>query len=215
MKGRPVAWSAGELAWIEARADLPRRDLHARFVARFGRADVSLSNIAALCKRRGWRAGRTGRFAPGCVPHNAGRKGFCAPGSEKGWFRAGERRGAAARLWQPVGTERLTADGYVERKVNDDLPARRRWRAVHLIRWVEQNGPLPEGHALKCLDGNRANTDPANWICVPRAVLPRLNGKFGRDFDAAPASVKPAILATTLLEHAAREARKTGKETDR
>jgi hypothetical protein len=30
--------------------------------------------------------------------------------------------------------------------------------------------------ALKCLDGNKQNTDPSNWEAVPRALLPRLAG---------------------------------------
>jgi hypothetical protein len=42
-------------------------------------------------------------------------------------------------------------------------------------------------------------------------MAPRLNGRFGRGYDAAPAELKPIILATAKLEHAAREARKGGR----
>lgn len=109
-----------------------------------------------------------------------------------------------------LGTERVSKDGYLERKVNDDLPLQRRWRAVHLVEWEKINGSLPAGHALKCLDGNKLNTDPSNWACVPRALLPRLNGRFGRDFENAPAELKPTILAIAKLEHKAREAQRGG-----
>jgi len=210
MKGRWITYSEDELAWIEARHTLPRELLHALFVYEWGREDVSQANLTALCKRKGWFTGRTGQFPAGVPSWSAGKKGLRHPGSEKGWFKKGERRGAAAKLYQPIGTERISKDGYVERKVNDDLPLQARWRAVHLIRWEELRGPLPEGHALKCLDGDRLNTDPNNWECVPRAMLPRLaGGRHGRlPYDSAPAEIKPTLLAIAKVEHAAREARK-------
>lgn len=209
MKGRTIRYSDEELAWIKACSDLPRKELHELFVQIFGRQDVSLTNLNALCKRHGWLTGRTGQFVKGEKrADNPARKGYAPPGCEKGWFRKGERRGVATKLYQPIGTERISKDGYRERKVNDDLPLNRRWRAVHLIEWEAINGPLPAGHALKCLDGDKANTSPSNFACVPRALLPRLNGRFGRDYDAAPAELKPTILAIAKLEHKAREARK-------
>ncbi|MDO6503117.1 HNH endonuclease, partial [Shimia thalassica] len=68
--------------------------------------------------------------------------------------------------------------------------------------------PLPTGMCLKALDGDKTNTDPSNWKMIPRALLPRLNGRFGRDYENAAPEVKPLILATAHLEHAAREAKK-------
>lgn len=177
-------------------------------VEMFGRDDVSQQNITSLCKRNGWLTGRTGHFVKGQPSHNKGKKGFYAPGSEKGWFKKGQRSGVAVRLYKPIGTERMSKDGYLERKINDGMPLQARWRAVHLIRWEEANGPIPDGHALKCLDGDKTNTDPVNWTAIPRALLPRLNGRFGRDYDTARDELKPTIMAVAKLEHAAREARK-------
>lgn len=160
----------------------------------------------AACRTNG-RQGIGTRFAKGHVPANKGvkRPAGWAPGRmRETQFTKGERRGVAVKLYKPIGTERVSKDGYLERKVNDGMPLQRRWRAVHLIRWEEINGTLPKGHALKCLDGDKSNTDPSNWTLVPRALLPRLNGKYGRDYDAAPADLKPAILAIAKLEHAAR-----------
>lgn len=209
MKGCPIEYSTEELAWIEARKLLPRRQLHADFCVHWGRDDVSFDALNSLCKRNGWLTGRTGCFEPGLVPHNKGLKGQCAPGSEKGWFSKGGRSGKARDLYKPIGTERLSKDGYLERKIHDGMPLQSRWRAVHLIRWEASNGPLPEGHCLKCLDGNKANTDPNNWICIPRALLPKLNARWsGVAFDDAPPELKPTILATAQLDYAARRMRK-------
>jgi len=213
-RGAPIRYSDAELFWIHDHRHLPRRELHARFVEVWQRPEVTLENIKALCTRRGWTTGRTGQFVKGQPSPNKGRKGFAPPGSEKGWFRKGERRGRANSNWKPVGTERVSKEGYVERKIRDDGPLWKRWRAVHLIRWEAAHGPVPEGHCLKCLDGDRQNTDPANWACVPRALLPRLAGRWRLSYDAAPPELKPTLLAVARLEHAAREARIT-KEPDR
>lgn len=212
MKGKAVPYSSEELAWIEANAQRVRREAHADFVARFGRHDVSLCNFIALCKRRGWLTGRDGRFAKGLVPHNAGKPFPVArenPACRATQFRKGQRSGLAVKLWKPIGTERIGKGGYRLRKVNNDLPLQRRWRFVHVIEWEAVNGPLPDGMALKCLDGNRLNCDPSNWIAVPRAMLPRLAGsRVGIPYDTAPADLKPAILAAARLAHAARQRRK-------
>lgn len=210
MKGRSIHYSAAELRWIEAHSRDVRRDAYAAFCKKFKRADVSLKNFNALCKRNGWFTGRTGHFVKGQEPHNKGKpceegRGGKHPNSRRTQFTKGKRRGVAVKLYKPIGTERVSKDGYLERKVHDGLPLQSRWRAVHLIRWEEANGPVPQGHALKCLDGNRQNTDPSNWEAIPRALLPRLvRGRHGQgfDYDAAPAELKPAILATAKLKHA-------------
>ncbi|MFD1913835.1 HNH endonuclease [Halodurantibacterium flavum] len=208
MKGHAIQYFDDELAWIEANKDMPRRELHAMFCARFQRDDVSLGAFKGLCKRKGWHTGRTGQFAKGNVSHNKGKKMPYNPNSAATQFKKGERRGRANENYQPIGTERVSKDGYLERKIHDGLPLQSRWRAVHLVRWEEIHGPLPKGHALKCLDGDKTNTDPSNWEAIPRALLPRLNGRFGRGYDHAPPELKPTIMAIAKLAQKAQDARK-------
>lgn len=217
MKGRHIPYSAEELAWLEANCRMVIGEYHRAFCERFGRTDATASNLHSLRKRKGWKTGRTGQFTKGQDAHNKGCA--CEPGTggrhpnaRKTQFKPGVRQGVAAKLYKPIGTERLSRDGYVERKIHDGMPLQSRWRAVHLIRWEEANGPLPKGYALKCLDGNKQNTDPSNWEAVPRALLPRLAGgnRYRRvpDFDSAPAELKPTIMAIAKLEHKARQLRK-------
>jgi hypothetical protein len=73
------------------------------------------------------------------------------------------------------------------------------------------NGPIPPKHVLKCLDGNKLNTDPSNWEAIPQGILPLLNGRHSRAYDDAPAELKPTILALAKLRHAARQASKRSK----
>jgi hypothetical protein len=208
MRGQRISYSQDELAWIKGRSTEPRATAHELFVQVWNRPDVSLINFSALCKRNGWTTGRTGQFVQGVRrDDNPARKGYSPAGCEKGWFKKGIRQGVATRLHQPIGTLRVTKDGYIERKVNDDLPLRKRWQAVHRLEWEAIHGPVPTGHALKCLDGDKTNTAPANWTAIPLALLPRLNGRYGRDYDASPPELKPTIMAIAKLEHKARTAR--------
>jgi hypothetical protein len=214
MKGRAIPYSTDEMAWLEANRTLPISEYHAGFVAEFGRADVSAVNLHSLRKRKGWRTGRTGQFAKGQESWNKGKPFPTAalhPNCRKTQFRKGHRGGRAAERYKPIGTERITEDGYRERKVHDGLPMQSRWQLVQRIEWEAVNGPVPDGHALKCLDGNRLNCDPSNWEPVHRAVLARLNGgRFRKTipYDEASPELKPLVMASAKLKHAAHEASK-------
>lgn len=213
MKGRAICWQPEELAWIEARKELPRAEAHALFCARFMRDDVSLKAYNGLCKRKGWLTGRTGQFVSGQVPQNKGKP---MPDHVRAKARATMfKPGGRPHTWRGAGHESVDPkDGYVWLIVAETNPhtgADTHRVMKHKWLWEKQHGPVPAGHVLKCLDGDRLNTDPTNWVAIPRALLPRLNG--GRNkafpvFDAAPAEVKPAILAVAKLDHAAREVRK-------
>lgn len=212
MKGRQITYLPEELAWIEARKEMPRREAHALFCAYWRRDDVSLSNYNALCKRNGWMTGRTGRYQPGQEPKNKGKKMPFNPNSAATRFKKGNlphnHRGA--------GHERIdTKDGYVVMIVAETNP----WtgaatRPVHKHRylWEQRHGPIPEGHVLKCLDGDKTNCDPDNWELIPQGMLPRLNGRWtGIKYDEAPAELKPAVMATARLDQKLREVRDSRK----
>ena len=205
-KGHAIRWSEAELAWIEARCTTPRALLLDEFRIAFDRPEITLSNLAALCKRKGWLTGRTGRFEPEQIPHNKGRPMPFHPNSAKTRFRKGNAPANRKPLW----SERIGKEGYVEIKVPVSNPYTghsTRYMHKHRWRWEQANGPLPRGMVLKCLDGDRHNTDPSNWEAIPRAMLPRLNGRFGRDYDSAPAEMKPTIMAVAKLEYGVRQAR--------
>lgn len=232
MVGRNRRYSDAEITWLRDNAALPIGEYHAGFQMEFDRPAVTPDRLQSLRKRLGWKTGRTGRFEKGRASPNKGKP--CPPGvggrhpnARATQFKKGARSGRAQALHQPIGTERLHADGYLERKVNKDLPMQARWRFVHLIRWEAVNGPIPEGHCLKSVDGDRSNTDPTNWTAIPRGVLPRLNG--GRatrhiPYDTAAPALKPTLLALARVEHQARQLRRgqpseagqiTPKETSR
>ena len=109
------------------------------------------------------------RFKPGHRPHNKGVKGWQAGGrSAETRFKPGNRTGKAARLYQPIGTERITKEGYLQRKVNDDMPLQRRWKMVHHIIWEESYGPIPKGHVVVFKNGDRQDVRIENLELISR-----------------------------------------------
>jgi hypothetical protein len=132
-----------------------------------------LASPAACRLRRGDNVGARCRFQKGHVPANKGlrRPGFGPGRMKETQFKKGERRGVAAKLWKPIGTERISKDGYLERKINDDLPLQRRWRAVHLLLWESVNGPLPRAHAVAFKNGDKTDIRLDNLELITRREL--------------------------------------------
>jgi len=214
--GRSVAFSPLQLEWLQTNCTMALPSYHLAFCASFNRADISAENLHGLRKRKGWKTGRTGQFAKGATPWSKGKKIGNNPGSALTQFKPGQQPANA----KPFGYEHVRTDGYVAVAVDQENPytgAERRMAIKHRYLWEQQHGPVPEGMVLKCKDGNRLNADPANWEPVPIGLLPRLNGKSGRNYDHAPDELKPTIMAVAKLEHRAREKRhgKAVKHDDR
>jgi hypothetical protein len=112
---------------------------------------------------RGEGRGVGTRFQPGQAPFNKGRKGWIAGGrSAEHRFKPG-RLAHEARNYRPIGSLRISKDGYLERKVTDDpklVPARR-WVGVHRLAWEAQNGPVPDGYVVTFKPGRRTTDEAA------------------------------------------------------
>lgn len=196
----PIVYSEAELAFLEERKAMPRGQLHAAFVAEFDREDVDFDNLKALMKRKGWLTGRTGRIEPGNHPWNTGKKMSFNANSARTRFKVGN----LPQNYRGVGHERVCErTGYVMLIVDETNPwtgSATRPVLKHKWMWEQKHGPVPDGMVLKCLDGDRTNTDPSNWAPVPKGLVPRLSHKRG--YDDAPSELKPTIMALAKLDHA-------------
>lgn len=209
--GRHSKYSPTEIAWLGENCTMEINAWCAAFQDRFERQDVTPAKLHSLRKRMGWKTGRSGHFEKGAVSHNKGKscppgRGGRHPNARATQFRKGQR----PHTYRGPGHESIDEDGYVWIVLDATNPwtGASTWR-VHKHRhlWEQANGPVPEGYVLKCLDGNRSNSEPSNWEAVPIGLLPRLNGKSGRDYDRAPQELKPTIMAIAKLEHSARARR--------
>jgi hypothetical protein len=152
---------------VEGRGNQELTDL---FNAHFN-LNLSLAQIKGYKKNHGLTSGLTGWFKPGQAPFNKGRKGVFLGGevAEACQFKKGHR----PWNYQPVGSERINGDDYVDIKVADP----NKWKGKHIVIWEAANGPVPKGHAIIFGDGNRRNFELNNLVLVSRAQLAVLNKK--------------------------------------
>lgn len=207
-------WSAEEEAELRRRyPDEPTavlaKDLRRSLTAVYGRArrlgleksQAYLDSPAACRLRRGDAVGAACRFRKGQVPANKGlrRPGWAAGRMRETQFKKGHRGGRAGQLYQPIGAERLSKDGYLQMKVNDDLPLQRRWRAVHVLLWESAHGPVPPGHAVTFRNGDKADIRLENLVLITRRDLMARNSVHN-----LPAPLVGAIQALGVLTRAIR-----------
>lgn len=146
----------------------------AKLLDRSLRAIKNRSNVLELRKSADYmqRTAGEAQFKKGFVPWNKGKKFPGTGGSLETQFQKGQR----PSNWLPIGSERISRDGYLQRKVTDTGVTRRDFVAVHHLVWVEHTGqPVPKGHALIFKDGNKQNLDISNLELLTRADLMRRN----------------------------------------
>lgn len=192
-------WTEGELCALRSRYPHERTEDIARDLGRPIGSVYNKANVLGLRKSREFQAsaasgrirepghkGRQHQFKRGHVPANKGlrRPGYAPGRMAQTQFKKGELTGRARQIVKPIGFERVSKDGYLERKINNDLPMQARWRAVHLIEWEAVNGPMPPGHALVFINGNKQDIRLDNLKLITRAELMQRNTyhRYGKEF---------------------------------
>lgn len=208
-KGRPTEMYPAEVAaYIQANyRGTGHADMAAQLRENFGRK-YTTAQITAYYKNHKLNSGLTGRFEKGNVPPNKGRKGYVAPGSEKGWFRKG------GTPWDtvPIGTIVTKTDGYLWKKI-DDKPGvwLQNWKQLHLLIWEEAHGPVPEGHRVIFKDKNRQNCVLENLAMVSLAENAVMN-RAGLRFENA-AHTETGILIAKIKIAARNRKKQKGATT--
>ncbi|MFT8352176.1 HNH endonuclease signature motif containing protein [Clostridium saccharoperbutylacetonicum] len=129
--------------------------------------NLTWQQIKSAMGRFKLNTGLTGTFPKGHIPYNKGTKGIIHEGSKKAWFKKGQ----IPINWRPVGSERVTIDGYTEIKISEP----NKWRLKQQIIWEKENGKIPKGYVVIFGDGNKSNFDIDNLILVSRKQLLVMN----------------------------------------
>lgn len=153
------------------------KQLTERFNNYFG-TNLSEQAIAMQKSKYGLKSGIVGgRFEKGSIPHNKGKRmskeqyDICS----KTMFKPGSK----PKNTDPIGTEKLLADGYVWVKVNDKpkVPKKKNWKQKHKLLWEQEYGPVPDGSVVIFKDGDPTHIELDNLECVTKAQLLILNKK--------------------------------------
>lgn len=166
------------------------KEITEEFNRRFSE-NVTVGQIKGSIKRYNLNTGRTGRFEKGHITHNKGKKGVCAKGCEKTWFPEGH----LPHNTKPIGYERVSRDGYIEVKVAmrpGDTENGHNFVPKHRLVWEEVNGPIPKGHKIIFLDGDKENCAIENLAIVTCAEQLEITRKGLR-------SDKPEFTKTGIL----------------
>ena len=185
--GYPIKYTSEMLEWVQAnQADITRAELTKLFNTKFD-MDLGRGTLAALCKRKGWKSNLNARYPKGAVPWNKDKKGYM--GANATSFKKGQ----TPKNHRPVGSERITRDGYMEVKIKEP----RTWRLKHIVVWEAENGKLPSGHVIRLLDGDKTNCNIGNLLCISRGANATSNRLNRANTDSA--ELNRAILMTENL----------------
>ena len=170
---RPAGVSTKRNDWKEWE-DRVLKSLYPRTPARhittlLDRSFAAIKNRAAtLGLKKDPDVTNDGRFQKGITPWNKGKNHPSSGRSSETQFK----RGSKPANWLPVGSERITKDGYLQRKMTDTGAPNRDFVPVHHLVWIEHTGrKVPRGHALIFKDGNKQNFSITNLELLTRAQL--------------------------------------------
>ena len=97
--------------------------------------------------------GQQTRFKPGHQTWNKGMNFTAGGRSKETQFQPGTR----PHTWRPIGHERVSKEGYLQRKVADTGVTRRDYVPVHHLVWRMHGRDIPPLHALCFADGDKRN----------------------------------------------------------
>ena len=142
---------------------------------------ITDAQVKAFLGNNKIRTGKKGWFRKGIAPWNKGIRYIAGGRSEETKFK----KGNIPKQHKPVGTTRISKDGYLEIKIEEP----NKWDYIHRIVWREAYGDIPKGYIVVFRDGNKQNLSLDNLACISRSVSMQLNRnnlqKSGELFDAA------------------------------
>lgn len=127
-----------------------------------------IADTARELAQRPNHGGIATRFQPGHRPHSKGRRQaeYMTPEAIAKSAATRFKPGNKPKNYRPVGSERISRDGYIEVKVKEGLFG---WALKHRIIWEEARGKVPKGYCLMFKDGNKLNCELDNLELVTMA----------------------------------------------
>ena len=126
--------------------------------------NITSKEIAYFRRNHKLKSGLRGQFKKGNVAHNKGKKQieYMSQESIERTKETRFKKGNKPKNYRPIGSERITKDGYIEVKVSDP----NKWETKNKIIYKQYFGDIPKGHKVIYADGNKLNNDINNLILV-------------------------------------------------
>lgn len=162
---------------LEHQADVTRKEMAELLNETFG-TSLTTEQIKTYCGNHKIRSNSNGQFKKGQRSFNKGLKqtDYMSEEAIERTKATRFKKGQKPNNWKPIGSERITKDGYIEIKVRDgEDVSTNNYKLKHRVVWEEEHGEVPEGHAILFLDQSRTNCSLDNLMLVKRTELVRIN----------------------------------------
>lgn len=189
--------------WIKAHAHGKSGvELQAMIKDQFG-IELTLEQVKAYKARKKINTGLTGRYEKGHIPLNKGKK--MPPEVYEKAKHTMFKKGNRPHNWKPVGSERISVDGYIEIKVKEP----RTWKLKQRVVYEQHYGKIPKGMNIVFADGNSLNVDVENLLLVSDSELARLN-QHELIYKDNPEATKVGLTIAKLIGAAGKLKQKKG-----
>ena len=142
------------------------KELAKLFNEEFG-TNIAANEIKYFRHNNHLNSGLNGRFKKGHLTHNKGKKQieYMSKEAIERTKLTRFKKGNRPINYRPIGSERITKNGYIEIKIDDP----NRWQLKHRYLYEQENGKIPDGYNLIFLDGNKRNLNLSNLKLVSKA----------------------------------------------
>lgn len=165
------------------------KEIQQEFIKRFG-WEITISQVNGYIGNHGLNTGKTGRFEKGQIPLNKGKK--MSPEQYEMCSKTMFKKGNIPENHRPVGSQRITRDGYLEIKIAEP----NKWALKHRYLWEKKYGEIPPGHVLIFRDNDKTNVELENLILISQSENMILNSQ---GLHSATGEVKEAAVAYAKL----------------
>lgn len=137
-------------------------------------------------------------FQKGRIPHNKGKKKeeYMSPENVKKTNENWKRNRLLGCIPHEKGTIRKNKNGYLYIKVTNE-DGNHKWEGLPRYVYEKHHGPIPKGHKVIHLDGNKANNDIENLMLVSSGELAQIN-KENYIVKENPELSKSGVLITRI-----------------
>jgi len=145
------------------------------------------AQIKSFVHNHGINCDRTGHFEKGEQPWNKGTKGVMKPN------KTSFKKGDIPLNHRPVGSERITRDGYRAIKIAEP----NKWELLQRYNWAKVHGNENMPDNLRFKDNDKMNCDVSNLEPVSNQEHMVLNNM---GFNQMPDEVKPVVLTIAKID---------------